>query len=215
MAIRRISGFRQKSQLSINRWYFLVILNTVEKLSSAVCSSPPFSPQQHALQNKISEITSLNFFFPKYRDSRELILTLPVNNKTKKNTSNSLPISVLCQFSASSAKLLSIQSFFETTYVFWEKDERTHTLVHFCSVRRVLLRSAERRRSNEPRHLKNVGDTQPQLTPFFQIPINIPRYTDQFNSTALTRKKAEQVVVELQPWMTGILKKKKKTYWVN
>lgn len=54
-------GFQTEITTINQQMIFFWFLNTVDKLSSVVCSSPLFSPQQHVLQNEISEITSLTF----------------------------------------------------------------------------------------------------------------------------------------------------------
>lgn len=104
-------------------------------------------------------------------------------------------LSIICQ----AAK----HTIFPLDYLYLLGKGCTRTLLfHFCSVRRVLLHIAERRRLNEPRHPQNSEDTQPRLTLVSKHPYTCPDHpanaTDQYISTALTRKKADQVVVELQ-----------------
>lgn len=109
------------------------VLNTVDKLPAVVCSSLLFSPVTHTvIQNLGDCFTNISFFFKSIKTPESWSEPPPLSNKAKaERDSGALPISVLCQFSASSAKLLRMQSSFYTIYIFWEKDASTPLLFHF------------------------------------------------------------------------------------
>lgn len=191
MTVRHILGFRQKSQLYQSTDENFGVLNTVDKLSPVVCGFPLFSPQRHMLQDKnLRDHTLLTC---------NLVLRLqradfnPAFKKQAKQQQQKTPVlcqhSVLCQFSASHAKLLSIQSFFWTIYIFWKKG-CMHTLSFlFCQTSSApYCRKEEVRWAQTSQKFQRHSAT---VNLIFQTPICILRYTGQFISTALTRKKKQ------------------------